>query len=141
MSRYIGRWQMSKEGKKIAQINMAIEIAKITIDTYIRANKLHSLVAAVMIEQSKMLLLSRSGALNATPHEHFNSKGKIDKRKVRRYERKQAGSTYMVNESAPLTIEHLKALKDKMCSTEVETYNYSKELIQWRTDAYNGGDS
>ena len=78
---------MSIQGKAIAMANKAIELeliinksktAQINLPEWLR--KAHVVgIAAQAVSVVKMM--------GRTPHQHFNSKGKIDKRKVRKYER------------------------------------------------------
>ena len=108
---------------------MAIEIAKVIVDANIKASKLDGLLSSALLAATKSQCEMRSGVLNSTPHEHFNSKGNIDKRKVKRYNNKHKPySTIKIGESTPLTMEHLKALKDKMCSTEIDHIIIPKSL-------------
>jgi hypothetical protein len=89
---------MSKEGKKLAQMNMAIEIAKAIVDANIKASKLDGLSSSVLLAATESQCEMRSGMLSATPHEYFNRKGRIDKRKVVRYERKRDYKSYLIGE-------------------------------------------
>lgn len=79
---------MSSQGKKIAQVKMALRIAKLTTDAAIRSTKLHPLVAIVHQEHAKTEAIRLAEAVRRTPHQHFNAKGEIDKRKVKRHNRK-----------------------------------------------------
>lgn len=79
---------MSMQGKKIAQINMAFELSKAAINTSMQASKLDGFTAVALMLSTRAQCQMRMGALNTTPYQHFNKLGKIDKRKVSRYNRK-----------------------------------------------------
>jgi len=130
---------MSIKGKKLAQLNMSLRIARMIIESERQLLRRHPIAAITQREAVKAKAIRLSEAVSRTPHEHFNKHGKIDKRKVKRYERRKAGSTYIVSKPTKLTMEHLKALKDKMYSTEIEIYNYSKELIEGHTEPLGTG--
>lgn len=88
---------MSIQGKKIAQINMAFDISKSVVDLHIKTRDMHGMAAYLICEAHKQSSIARSSALNATPHQYFNDQGKIDKRKVKRYNRKTGNSnTYLL---------------------------------------------
>lgn len=88
---------MSIQGKKIAQINMAFELSKAAINTSIQASKLDGFTAAALMLSARAQCQMIMGDLNATPHQYFNDQGKIDKRKVKRYNRKTGNSnTYLL---------------------------------------------
>nr|AKH46290.1 hypothetical protein [uncultured marine virus] len=79
---------MSIEGKKIAQINTAIEMANKTLSAASYCIGKHPLVFQAVMSAAKVECIGMIERVSRTPHQYFNKEGKIDKRKQRRHERK-----------------------------------------------------
>ena len=79
---------MSIKGKALASMAMAHRIAGLIINAREQSEKLHPVFGIPLTVQASIDCVMLSRSLNCTPHEHFNSKGQIDKRKVRKYKRK-----------------------------------------------------
>jgi hypothetical protein len=79
---------MSIEGKNIAQMNAAIEMAKKALRVSSYCIGKHPLVSAAVISTAKLEFTGMIERINRTPHQYFNKDGKIDKRKQRRHNRK-----------------------------------------------------
>lgn len=79
---------MSIQGKKIAQEKMAIRIANTMAKAASNLADMPAIVAVTQMAMVKAESIRLSNAISCTPHEHFNSKGKIDKRKVKRHRAK-----------------------------------------------------
>ncbi len=99
---------MSIQGKKIAQINMAFEIARSIVDLHIKIRDTDGMTAYIMSETHKQACMAISSELNSTPHQYFNDQGKIDKRKVRRHDRKTSAGNKNV---AGILEEHGRAIE------------------------------
>ena len=79
---------MSIKGKAVASKAMAHRIAGLIINANMQASKLYPIPGKIMLDLAVWECIRLSNALNRTPQEHFNSKGQIDKRKVRKHKRK-----------------------------------------------------
>ena len=79
---------MSIKGKALASMAMAHRIAELIVNARVQSEKLHPVFGIPLTVQASIDCVMLSKSLNCTPHEHFNSKGQIDKRKVRKYKRK-----------------------------------------------------
>ena len=79
---------MSIQGKKIATVSQAYQIASMILNANIEAFKLPIGIGFMIMERAKNEAILMSSRLSNTPHEHFNNKGQIDKRKVRKHKRK-----------------------------------------------------
>lgn len=90
---------MSIEGKKKALIDSALQSAKSVLEATLAVRNEHPLIRYAQCESSKAMALSMHKAISATPHQHFNRHGKIDKRKVKRYNKKRTGVSYIVGEN------------------------------------------
>ena len=86
---------MSIKGKAVASKAMAHRIAGLIIDANMQASKLYPISGKIVLHSTSWECIRLSNALNRTPQEHFNSKGQIDKRKVRRNNRKIGFKTHM----------------------------------------------
>tara|TARA_R110000851_G_scaffold316119_1_gene479011 strand:+ start:225 stop:599 length:375 start_codon:yes stop_codon:yes gene_type:complete len=79
---------MSIQGKKIAAAKQAFKIARMVLNANITASKLPDSIRFIITDRARNDAFAMSHILDRTPHQHFNSKGQIDKRKVRRHKRK-----------------------------------------------------
>lgn len=79
---------MSIQGKKIAQVKMAFKIASMMVNAISENRSLPPIMIVVANEAVKREAISLTEAVSRTPHQHFNAKGEIDKRKVKRHNRK-----------------------------------------------------
>tara|TARA_R110000851_G_C13001568_1_gene558373 strand:+ start:761 stop:1132 length:372 start_codon:yes stop_codon:yes gene_type:complete len=109
---------MSIQGKKIATVNQAFQIASMIVNANIEAFKSPVGVGFIIIERAKNEAIIMSSRLSNTPHEHFNSKGQIDKRKVRRHKSKQGFKPHTARILRPntkrISSEVMAALVDKI---------------------------
>lgn len=79
---------MSIQGKKIACGKMAIKIVSMIVNAMAKNQSLPSIMSAVANAAVEAETIRISDAVASTPHQHFNAKGEIDKRKVKRHNRK-----------------------------------------------------
>lgn len=83
---------MSIEGKKIAIKNQGMLIAKTIISAHLSG--ITSSYIAVPVVAVVAQCICMTNTLRLTPHQYFNNSGKIDKRKVRRHDRKIGVDTH-----------------------------------------------
>ena len=91
---------MSVSGKKIAVLNAKLEAARITLEAGAQAIKLGGIpgVGVMACAYSRTAFLMQN--VTSTPHQYFNSMGKVDKRKVKRYSRPVKGKVWVVGSNA-----------------------------------------
>tara|TARA_R110002167_G_scaffold203502_1_gene407406 strand:- start:9462 stop:9851 length:390 start_codon:yes stop_codon:yes gene_type:complete len=118
---------MSIQGKKIATFNQACQIASMILDASIEAFKLPIGIGFMIVERAKNEAILMSSRLSSTPHEHFNNKGQIDKRKVRKHKRKSGFKPHTARilrrrnngVSDELTIECITDIRGKLDKTDM----------------------
>lgn len=87
---------MSKQGKAIAIANKVIELSIIVLKS-----KTATINSPEWLREAHVLgVIGQADYtirhMKSTPHQYFNAEGKIDKRKVRRHERKQGLKPHMI---------------------------------------------
>lgn len=118
---------MSIQGKAIAKEKMALRVAIAIVNAGLVATKMVGIHGTLYMMNTKSVALSMSSRLDSTPHQHFNAKGKIDKRKVRKYERNRGVKVHTSRILRPMTKdrvdseymdmlhENRKKIRDAMC--------------------------
>ena len=94
---------MSIEGKKKAQKLTTFKLAIQAIKVHYEALKIGGLAGAAMTVAHRHQCIAIMRRLNETPHQYFNSEGKIDKRKKRKHERKMG---YKLHTQRIIRINH-----------------------------------
>jgi len=112
---------MSIQGKKIAQEKMAIRIANTIIKAASNLVEMPAIVVVTQMAMVKAESIRLSNAVSCTPHEHFNSKGRVDKRKVKRHRAKSGFKDHTsrilrVNPKCgrPIDVEILRGLQESL---------------------------
>ena len=85
---------MSIKGKALASMAMARRVAELIVNANMQASKLCPIPGKIVLHSTSWECIRLSNALNRTPQEHFNNKGQIDKRKVRKHKRKSGLKTH-----------------------------------------------
>ena len=80
---------MSKQGKAIAIIQVCLESAESLLNVIAKTTHMTGIAGPALLASAKTCADFRISTVQQIPHQHFNAKGKIDKRKVRRHDRKQ----------------------------------------------------
>lgn len=112
---------MSIEGKKIAAGKQSVIIANMIIRANIAAFKSPVGIRFIMSERAKSEAFAMAYRLDKTPHQHFNSKGQVDKRKVRRYKRKMGFKPH----TARILRLNTKRISDEGMTTLIDKINSS----------------
>ncbi len=83
---------MSKKGKAIALSSARAAARKVVAESLCINSEFKSLMMYGVQETARISV----ALVNRTPHQYFNSAGKIDKRKVRRHDRKNGTKSHTI---------------------------------------------